>query len=86
VCRTKPGRKICELGEISSYSAIAEVSHKPRSLQPSSTVLQLQSTLVVPRLYSAHTKVSVKDFRGIRRHRRQSLSVCTTNSRLDRHG
>ena len=75
VCRIKPGRKICELGEIGCCNAIAELSHKPRSLQPSSAVLQLQSTLVVPRLYSAHTKVSMKGFRGIRRYRRQSLCV-----------
>jgi len=88
VCRTKLGRKMCELWGVGwyhwtyVYNTIAEVSHKPRSLQPSSAVLQVQSTLVVPRLYSAQTKVSVKGFQGIRRYLLQSLSLCGATDQL----
>jgi hypothetical protein len=64
------------------YNVITEVSHKPMSLQPSSAVLQVQSILVVPRLYSAQTIVSVKGFQGIRRYRRQSPSVCGATDQL----
>jgi hypothetical protein len=56
-----------------TYNAIGELSHELRSLQPRSAVIRVQSTWVVPRLYSAQTIVCMKDFQGIMRYRRRSL-------------